>query len=227
MKKLLVIAALLVSAAVIFSFTGCSHPSSSSDEDKSGGTTSNTDAGSEGNGGNGGGETPAPVVTYTITIADGITNGTVTASKTSGISAGETITLTITPEESDSYDCAFVSLSVKNGNDDVTVNGTGNTRTFTMPAANVNVDATFSKTTYIGSKKPSVAKAVGDIVFNDGSATPYTSGMTITDEQKTAAIALIFYKGTGLNSGNDTTTSTGALVEYTPNLPFLVQGYPE
>ena len=48
---------------------------------------------------------------------------------------------------------------------------------------------------------------VGDIVFNDGSATPYTDGMTLTDEQKSAAIALIFYKGTGLNSGDDTTTS--------------------
>ncbi len=48
---------------------------------------------------------------------------------------------------------------------------------------------------------------VGDIVFNDGSATPYTAQLTLTDEQKSAAIALIFYKGTGLNSGNDTTTS--------------------
>lgn len=48
---------------------------------------------------------------------------------------------------------------------------------------------------------------VGDIVFNDGSATPYTAQLTFTDEQKSAAIALIFYKGTGLNSGDDTTTS--------------------
>ena len=64
---------------------------------------------------------------------------------------------------------------------------------------------------YVGSKLPSVYKEVGDIVFNDGSATPYTSGMTITNDQKSAAIGLIFYKGTGLNSddseGNaDTTT---------------------
>ena len=65
--------------------------------------------------------------------------------------------------------------------------------------------------TYIGTKAPTEAKAVGDIVFNDGSATPYTSGMTFTDAQKNAAIALIFYKGTGLNSDvngvADTTTS--------------------
>ncbi|MBR0496019.1 MAG: hypothetical protein IJJ71_07590, partial [Treponema sp.] len=48
---------------------------------------------------------------------------------------------------------------------------------------------------YIGSKKPSEDKAIGDIVFNDGSAEPYTS--TITQEQKNAAIAVIFYDGVG------------------------------
>ena len=61
---------------------------------------------------------------------------------------------------------------------------------------------------WIGSKSPTTSKTVGDIVFNDGSATPYSNGMTITNEQKAAAIALIFYKGTGLNSGSDTTTRT-------------------
>ena len=58
--------------------------------------------------------------------------------------------------------------------------------------------------TYIGTKAPTVAKEVGDIVFNDGSAIPYTefTGLDAAtkDEKKTAAIALIFYKGTGLNS---------------------------
>lgn len=58
----------------------------------------------------------------------------------------------------------------------------------------------------IGTKARTEPKAVGDIVFSDGSATPYTAGMTITDEMKENAIALIFYKGTGLNNGSDTTT---------------------
>ena len=53
---------------------------------------------------------------------------------------------------------------------------------------------------YIGTKAPTESKAVGDIVFNDGSATPYTSGLTLTDSQKASAIAIIFYKGAGLNS---------------------------
>ena len=44
----------------------------------------------------------------------------------------------------------------------------------------------------LGTKAPGVAKAVGDIVFNDGSATPYTAELTLSDEQKDAAIAVIF-----------------------------------
>ena len=50
-------------------------------------------------------------------------------------------------------------------------------------------------TAYIGTKAPSEAKAVGDIVFSDGSATAYTSGLTLTDEQKSKAVAVIFYAG--------------------------------
>lgn len=34
-----------------------------------------------------------------------------------------------------------------------------------------------------------------DIVFSDGSATPYASDLTLTDDQKSAAIAVIFYAG--------------------------------
>lgn len=65
---------------------------------------------------------------------------------------------------------------------------------------------------------------VGDIVFNDGSATPYDeinariendseTGKKITKAEKDAAIAVIFYVGTGLNSdvngvANTTTSRT-------------------
>lgn len=41
---------------------------------------------------------------------------------------------------------------------------------------------------------------VGDIVFSDGTATPYSESLTLTTEQKAAAIAVIFYKGTGVNN---------------------------
>lgn len=74
-----------------------------------------------------------------------------------------------------------------------------------------------SPVTYIGTKKPTEAKAVGDIVFNDGSATPYTvinartekdavTGKKVTKAEKDAAIAVIFYVGT--NCSNDSRSRT-------------------
>ena len=56
----------------------------------------------------------------------------------------------------------------------------------------------------IGSKN--APTAVGDIVFNDGSARAYNN-IALSDEEKAAAIAVIFYVGTGLNNNGDTTTN--------------------
>jgi hypothetical protein len=83
-----------------------------------------------------------------------VQNGTVTASKTSSIAANEEITLTITPDNG--YQLG--SIAVKDANNtNVNLSGTGNTRTFSMPASNVIVSATFTMqstgdvTAYIGS----------------------------------------------------------------------------
>lgn len=56
---------------------------------------------------------------------------------------------------------------------------------------------------HYGTKAPDVAKEVGDIVFKDGSATPYTAELELDDAHKKAAIAVIFYKGTGCNNDGD------------------------
>ncbi len=48
---------------------------------------------------------------------------------------------------------------------------------------------------YFGLKEPLEAKAVGDIVFMDGSATPYSEDLVLTNKQKAAAVAVIFYAG--------------------------------
>ena len=110
----------------------------------------------------------------------------------------------------------------------VTFTATGSdSKTYTASKASVSFAAgkyyqsTLKMTaavTYIGTKSPTEAKAVGDIVFSDGSATAYTSGLTLTDEQKAAAVAVIFYAGSasdilgaktlgvGLKNTNDETT---------------------
>ncbi|MBO4532746.1 MAG: hypothetical protein J5726_03515 [Treponema sp.] len=49
---------------------------------------------------------------------------------------------------------------------------------------------------------------VGDIVFSDGSATPYSNTLSLSDAQKGAAIAIIFYKGTALNNPGVSKTRT-------------------
>ena len=100
----------------------------------------------------------------------------------------------------------------------VTFTATGSdSKTYTASKASV----TFAAGKYYQSTlKMTEAKAVGDIVFSDGSATAYTSGLTLTDEQKAAAVAVIFYAGSasdilgaktlgvGLKNTNDETTKT-------------------
>ena len=88
--------------------------------------------------------------------------------------------------------------------------------------------------TWIGTKNPTTAKAVGDIVFSDGSATAYTSELTLTNEQKEAAVAVIYYAGSasdtlgaktlgvGLKNTKGETTTTLQWVRYKS---YKAEGY--
>ena len=73
-------------------------------------------------------------VVYSVSLkANG---GSIHASKTSGIRAGETITLTLTPN-------AYYTFSKLSSSPSVSFGGSGNTRTFTMPSSNITITATF------------------------------------------------------------------------------------
>lgn len=126
---------------------------------------------------------------YTITI-NSATNGTVTANKTSA-QAGDSITLTGTGTPTEANDYKVASFTV---NTNTISPVTNNTYTFTMPAANVTVSATFEAIVYKGTKRPSATKAVGDVVFKDGSAMPYTTleGHTNKTSLQSEAIAVIY-----------------------------------
>jgi hypothetical protein len=50
---------------------------------------------------------------------------------------------------------------------------------------------------------------VGDIVFSDGSATPYTADLTLTEEQKSKAVAVIFYAGSASDTLGAKTLGVG------------------
>ena len=84
-----------------------------------------------------GGDTPVPT-TYTVTVANNIANGTVTANPTSA-KEGDEVTLTATPATG--YE--FGSWNVTNASTSAAITVTNNK--FKMPAANVNVSATFNQ----------------------------------------------------------------------------------
>lgn len=54
--------------------------------------------------------------------------------------------------------------------------------------------------TGFGTKTADVELAVNDIVFSDGTHTPYSDSLTLTAAQKRAAVAIIFYKSSGCNN---------------------------
>lgn len=55
---------------------------------------------------------------------------------------------------------------------------------------------------YLGTKP--YPTEIGDVVFNDGSATPYGNGISLSPEQDEAVISIIFYAGNELNNSGDT-----------------------
>lgn len=89
-----------------------------------------------------------PIPEYSIATS-GLSNGTVTASvnsKTvSAAMANATVTLAISPATG--YKLSGISVAKASGGT-VALNGSGDTRTFTMPAENVTVSATFTALNY-------------------------------------------------------------------------------
>ena len=84
---------------------------------------------------------PIPTPTYNVIIADNITNGTVTASKTTGIEAGESITLTVNANSN--YQLQSLTVDGSDVSDSVDAEGK---YTFTMPSRDVSVGASFIST---------------------------------------------------------------------------------
>ena len=117
-----------------------------------------------------GGETPTPPTTYTVTVDDGIQNGTVTASPREAVE-GATVALTANPATG----YRFGAWDVKGASSNVTVTN----NEFTMPASNVTVSASFvAKTPY------SVAWKVND-EDADGGSTSATEGDKVAALPKT------------------------------------------
>ncbi len=109
---------------------------------------------------------------YTVSIS-AMTHGSVTADKTTA-HAGDTVTLTAIPDEG----YRLGTYTVTSGGQAVSVSG----NTFTMPAGNVTVTATFVPKTY----------GVGDVLLKDGSIIYYENVSGMTAEQKENAIGVLY-----------------------------------
>ncbi len=151
--------------------------------------TPDTSGGSSGGSGGGGGGTvtpPEPTASYKVSIGT-FTGGTVSADKTSAEEAGETVTLTITPDAQKGAALPYVlkSLTVKNGEKAVAVTGGGNTRTFAMAEEGTyKVEAVFAQPItkaemFIGKDAESLAKMLSygypenDVTAEQLAETPY------------------------------------------------------
>lgn len=94
--------------------------------------------------------------TFTVTVANDITNGTITTSPSGNVAWGETVT--VTPAPATGYELA--TLTYNDGSDhDIKAVGT-----FTMPQSNVTVSGTFTPISYTLTGTPS-PDGTGTVTF--------------------------------------------------------------
>ena len=86
--------------------------------------------------------------------------------------------------------------------------GSGGGQT-TSPSTPTPTTPTTTQTSYIGSHKPSEAKAVGDIIFSDGSFERLSEVIVMPTAQASKAVAVIFYAGTSSDSLGEKTLGVG------------------
>lgn len=135
---------------------------------------------------------------YNVTVADA-TGGSVTASP-SRTQENATVTLTITPLSG--YQLS--SITAKKGSTNVALSGTGNTRTFTMPAGDVTVTPVFSKIDYTLTKN---STSNGSFKLTNASGTEITKAQ-IGDTVKVVPTANTGYTVNTVKHGTTSSPST-------------------
>lgn len=197
MKKSLKIVALTLSMVLAVTIAGCSTSTAGSDDNDGNGGGNNTTSTGTSNGSGTSSEddkesskpNSTSTSTYTVTYTDGVDDVEIAVpADSAAYHTGDTVTIQFDGIGS-RIGYKFVGWS-----DGATTYTSNGTTSFVMGSSNVTFTAQWSMS-YIGKKVPTEAKAVGDIVFEDGSATSYASDLTLTDEQKSKAIAVIFYVG--------------------------------
>ena len=169
---------------------------------------------------------PVKVETYSVTINPS-DNGTVTADKTADLKAGETVTLTVTPDDNTftlaqlAENGLRVTYTDAEGNEqtvEVNAGADAKTYTFKMPAADVTVAAQFTVVKYGIEVK---VEGEGTITFTDGE-TRFAEGTKVTAAIKPNGTdyvlteAMYYVGNTGENITNAVNNGGG---EYTFTMP--------
>ncbi|MBO4373768.1 MAG: hypothetical protein J5829_01550 [Lachnospiraceae bacterium] len=179
---------------------------------------------------------------YRVRIPDDIRGGTVSASR-AGISlrdyesADKTITLTATPEKS--FELSGITVTGAVSGKTVAVSGEGNTRTFTMPAEDVNVNAVFSQPPVRYCDEKGTERECKEYTVLEGGETELSGGWYIVPKDTTVnyagtitlkdSVNLILSDGATINLGTESSRIPGIAIsgngsEYEPkNLTIYSQ----
>ena len=156
-----------------------------------------------------------PPNTYNVTIAL-CHNGSVTASPDHAVEENETVTLTASPALGYETD----DIQAYNSNDDtetVTLTGSGNTRTFEMPAYDVTVEATFKKT----ADQEDVEDAIG--LINSMNHVVILQSVANTQTSVKAALVPLINNLPGMNATGITVTAENITIN---NFTEAIAGTP-
>ncbi|MBO4858466.1 MAG: hypothetical protein J5527_08120, partial [Treponema sp.] len=164
-------------------------------------------------------------INYTVGIAETISHGSVTASKTTDVHVGDEITLTATPAAG--YN--FGAYTVTSGGQNVTVTN----NTFTMPAGNVTVSATFTAINYSITLPTSITggtvtaskttanvgeeitlTATPSVGYNFGAYTVTSGGQSVTVSNNTFTMP----------AGNVTVSASFTAINYTVSVATITHG---
>lgn len=159
-----------------------------------------------------------PLTPYMLTAEspNGEVIFTVSDTETDGAYEGQTpITVQVIPE--DGY--TVVGITAKNGNDNIALEGTGNTRTFTMPAGNVKVTVTYSENKY----------AITAAAAEHGAYKATVNSAEVTEAVPGSVVMIDPTPAAGYGFGSITVTKTGSdPVEYVDDFGtgFVMPDYP-
>ena len=144
-------------------------------------------------------------INYTVSVGSS-TNGSVSASKTSNAHYGESITLTVNP--STGYQLSTLTYTVAGGSP-VSISGTGNSRSFNMPAGNVTVSASFTPASY---SITTTTPTGGTLSVNSTAAYNSSVSVTVTPNSGYQFESLTVTKASG---GTVTPSGTGTTRTFT------------